>query len=142
MGSESEILTLYVEVYPRAKLGNRKVQHQFLDQLASMPGLRDCKTVHYGLYLSQNRRMNRARRSVRCMIAACTIFVLWCKGPAVKQTDIAQQVRINLLGKRPSYSAVFLAKLLMTQAHFRLPGRALNDALNEIKTYMGIVLCD
>jgi DDE family transposase len=29
-------LTLYEEVHPRSKLGNRKVQHRFLDRLASM----------------------------------------------------------------------------------------------------------
>ena len=29
-------LTLYEEVHPRSKLGNRKIQHQFLDQLALM----------------------------------------------------------------------------------------------------------
>lgn len=33
-------LTLYEEVHPQSKLGNRKVQHRFLDQLATMlPGL-------------------------------------------------------------------------------------------------------
>jgi hypothetical protein len=105
-------------------------------------GFRDCKAVHYGLCLSQNRRMNQSRRSVLCLIAACTIFVLWCIGTAGKQTDIAKQVRVNSSSNRPAYSVVFLAKLLMTQAHFRLPDRALNDALNEIKTYMGLVLCD
>jgi hypothetical protein len=29
-------LTLYEEVHPRSKLGNRKIQHQFLDRLATM----------------------------------------------------------------------------------------------------------
>jgi hypothetical protein len=33
-------LTLYEEVHPQSKLGNRKVQHQFLDKLAAM--LPDC----------------------------------------------------------------------------------------------------
>ncbi len=43
-------------------------------------GFRDCKSTHYGLCLSQNRHMNQYRRSVLCLIAACTIFVLWCIG--------------------------------------------------------------
>jgi hypothetical protein len=29
-------LTLYEEIHPRSKLGNRKVQHRFLDRLAAM----------------------------------------------------------------------------------------------------------
>jgi hypothetical protein len=105
-------------------------------------GFRDCKAVHYGLCLSQNRRMNRSRRTVLCLIAACTIFVLWCIGTVGKQTDIAKQVRVNSSSKRPSYSVVFLAKLLIAQTHFRLPDRALTVALTEMETYMGTVLCD
>ncbi len=105
-------------------------------------GFRDCKAVHYGLCLSQNRRMNRTRRSVLCLIAACTIFVLWCIGTAGKETDIAKQVKVNSSSKRPSYSTVFLARLLITQSHFRLPDKALSAALNEIEIYMGTVLCD
>jgi len=105
-------------------------------------GFRDCKAVHYGLCLSQNRGMNRSRRSVLCLIAACTIFVLWCIGTSGKQTDIAKQVRVNSSSNRPPYSVVFLAKLLIAQAHFRLPDKVLSIALNEIETYMGAVLCD
>jgi len=41
-------------------------------------GFRDSKAVHYGLCLSQNCRMNPCRRSVLCLITACTIFVLQC----------------------------------------------------------------
>ena len=105
-------------------------------------GFRDCKSVHYGLSLSQNRRMSEYRCSVLCLIAACAIFVLWCIGTAGKQTDIAKQVRVNSSSKRPSYSVIFLARLLLAQTQFRIPNSALYAALLEIKTYMEVVLCD
>jgi hypothetical protein len=105
-------------------------------------GFRDCKSVHYGLSLSQNRRMNEYRCSVLCLIAACAIFVLWCIGTAGKQTNMAKQVRVNSSSKRPSYSVIFLARLLIAQTQFRLPYSALYAALLEIKTYMETVLCD
>lgn len=105
-------------------------------------GFRDCKSVHYGLSLSQNRRMNEYRCSVLCLIAACTIFVLWCIGTAGKQSDIAKQVRVNSSSKRPSYSVIFLARLLLAQTQFRLPNSAIYAAFLEIKTYMETVLCD
>ena len=63
-------------------------------------GFRDCKSVHYGLCLSQNRRMNPYRRSVLCLIAACTVFALWCIGVAGQQTELAKQVRVNSSSKR------------------------------------------
>jgi len=104
-------------------------------------GFRDCKAVHYGLCLSQNRRMNRQRRAILCLIAACAIFVLWCIGIAGKQTPIAKQVRVNSSSKRESYSVIFLARLLLSQQHFRLPEKNIKDALNIIKPYMESVLC-
>jgi len=104
-------------------------------------GFRDCKSVHYGLSLSQNRRMSQDRRSVLCLIAACTIFVLWCVGVAGKQTDLARQVRVNSSSKRETYSNIFLAKLLLSHKRFKLLEKNITDALSTIKPYMESVLC-
>ena len=103
-------------------------------------GFRDCKAVHYGLGLSQKRRMNHYRRSVLCLIAACATFVLWCIGVAGKQCAIAKQVRVNSSSKRESYSVIFLARLLIAQQHFRLSDKAVKGALSHIKSYMELVL--
>ena len=105
-------------------------------------GFRDCKAVHYGLGLSQNRRMNQQRRTVLCLLAACATFVLWCVGVAGKHTTTAQQVKVNSTSKRAPYSVIFLARLLLAQEHFRLPEKAIKDALNHIKPYMELVLCE
>ena len=105
-------------------------------------GFRECKSVHYGLCLSQNRRMNQYRRSVLCLIAACTIFVLWCIGVAGQQTQLAKQVRVNSSSKRAPYSVIFLARLLIAQAHFRLPEKAITEALSQVKIYMESALCE
>jgi len=104
-------------------------------------GFRDCKSVHYGLGLSQNRRMNRQRRSVLCLIAACAVFMLWCIGVAAKHSALAKQVRVNSSSKRESYSVIFLARLLIAQTHFRLPEKAIKGALCNIKPYMESILC-
>ncbi|MFB3059135.1 MAG: IS4 family transposase [Gammaproteobacteria bacterium] len=104
-------------------------------------GFRDCKAVHYGLCLSQHRHMNLQRRSVLCLIAACAIFILWCVGVAGQRTQIAKQVRVNSSSKRTSYSTIFLARLLLTQSHFRLSNKAILNALSHINIYMESVLC-
>ena len=105
-------------------------------------GFRDCKSTHYGLRLSQNRRMTLERRSVLCLIAACAIFVLWCIGIASQKTDWVRQVRVSSSKNRSAYSVIFLARLLISQPHFRLPDRDQVGALDQVKTYMGSVLCD
>ena len=105
-------------------------------------GFRDCKSVHYGLGLSQHRRMSKPRRSVLCLLAALATFMLWCIGMAGKKTSIAKQVKVNSSSKRESYSVIFLARLLIAQAHFRLPEKAIKGALSHIKPYMELVLCE
>jgi len=104
-------------------------------------GFRDCKAVHYGLCLSQHRRMSLQRRSVLCLIAACAVFILWCVGVAGSQTEIAGQIRVNSSSKRKPYSTIFLARLLLSQSHFRLSNKAIMDSLNHINIYMRSVLC-
>jgi hypothetical protein len=94
-------------------------------------GFRDCKAVHYGLCLSQNRRMSKHRRTILCLLAACAIFILWCIGVAGKTTAIAKQVRVNSSSKREPYSAIFLARLLIAQAHFRLSEKSIRNSLNS-----------
>lgn len=104
-------------------------------------GFRDCKAVHYGFCLTQNRRMNKQRRTIMCLIAACALFVLWCVGLAGKETPMAKQVRVNSSSKRESYSVIFLAKLLIAQACFRITKNAADNALKQIRPYMESVLC-
>lgn len=105
-------------------------------------GFRDCKAVNYGLGLTRNRRMNLHRRSILCVLAALAIFVLWCIGIAGRATTKAKQVRVNSSSKREPYSAIFLARLLVTQKHFRLPRRAIEDAMSNIKPYTESILCE
>ena len=104
-------------------------------------GFRDCKAVHYGLGISQNRQMNKQRRTVLCLLAACATFILWCIGIAGKQTAIAKQVRVNSSSKREPYSAIFLARILIAQNHFRLPMKSIEGALQGINPYIESVLC-
>jgi hypothetical protein len=40
------------------------------------------------------------------------------------------------------YYSVFLARSLMAQEKFRLPDKAINEALNTIKPYMESVVCE
>lgn len=85
--------------------------------------------------------MNENRRAVLCLLASLATFILWCIGTAGKGSAIARQVRVNSSSKRAPYSDVFLARLLVSQKHFRLPDKAVSGALCNIKPYMESVLC-
>jgi len=82
----------------------RQIATIYRSRMQIEEGFRDCKAVHCGLCLSQNRRMNKQRRTVLCLLAACATFILWCIGVAGKQTAMARQVRVNSSSKREPYS--------------------------------------
>jgi len=104
-------------------------------------GFRDCKATHYGLGLSQNRGMKENRRSILCLLAALATFLLWCIGTAGRKTEIAKHVRVNSSSKSEPYSAIFLARLLISLRQFSLSEEEIIDAVKEIKPYMETVLC-
>ena len=103
-------------------------------------GFRDCKAVHYGLSLSQNRTMKENRRSILCLLATLATFLLWCIGTAGRKTQMAKQVRVNSSSKHEPYSVIFLARLLLPLRQFRLSEKAIKGALDEIKLYMETIL--
>lgn len=104
-------------------------------------GFRDCKAVNYGLGLSQNSQMNRNRRAVLCLLVSLATFILWCIGTVGKTMDMARRVRVNSSSKRSPYSVIFLARLLIAQKYFRMPDKAITNALSKIETYTESVLC-
>lgn len=104
-------------------------------------GFRDHKATHYGLGISQHRRMSVERRAVLCLLATLAHFVLWCVGTAGKDTAQARQVRVNSSSKRAPYSVIFLARLLIAQKYFRLPDKEIKASLNKIKANVESVLC-
>ena len=104
-------------------------------------GFRDHKSTHYGLGMSQHRKIGEKRRAVLCLLATLAHFVLWCVGTAGKETDRARQVRVNSSSKRAPYSTIFLARLLIAQKHFRLPDREIKASLGKIRMHAEAVLC-
>lgn len=104
-------------------------------------GFRDHKSTHYGLGMSQHRKIPEKRRAVLCLLATLAHFVLWCVGTAGKETAQARQVRVNSSSKRAPYSTIFLARLLIAQKHFRLPDKEIKASLGKIKIHAEAVLC-
>ena len=87
----------------------------------------------------QTNASAKACRSLpHCSLRHLCALVYWNRRP---ETQWAKQIRVNSSSKRLRYSAIFLARLLIAQPHFRLPDKNQINALGQIKTYMESVLC-
>lgn len=104
-------------------------------------GFRDTKSDPYGLGLAKATRISSQRRAILLLIAALAIFVLWCIGTAVKALSLAKQVRVNSSSKRPAYSVIFLARLLLQHSTCQITHNQMQQSLMTIKLYMNDVLC-
>ena len=118
----------------------RQVVKLYQTRMQIEESFRDCKATHYGLGLSQNRRMKENRRAMLCLLAALALFLLWCIGMAGRKTNMAKQVRVNSSSKREPYSVIYLARLLIPLRKFRVSETTIKESLKEIKPYMEAVL--
>lgn len=110
----------------------KKLVKLYRSRMQIEESFRDCKSVHYGLGLSQYPKMNRQRRSILCLLAACALFILWCIGTAKKNSELAKQVRVNSSSKREPYSVIFLAHLLLTQRRFRITTKEFMGSIKKV----------
>lgn len=69
-------------------------------------GFRDCKSVHYGFGLSQNRFMNIYRRTVTCLLIV-SYLICGVSATAGKDTGLTKQVRVTSSIERLNYSVIF-----------------------------------
>ncbi len=84
-------------------------------------GFRDTKSVHYGLDLARESRIEAERRANLLLIAALIIFALWLVGLSIKGSATERQIRVNSSSKHSPYSVIFLGKIACCYVSFEIP---------------------
>jgi hypothetical protein len=74
-------------------------------------GLRDTKSMHYGLDFTNESQIEAERRANLLLIAALIIFALWLTGICLKGTDIELHIKVNSSQDHSPYSVIFLARI-------------------------------
>lgn len=121
----------------------RQIVKLYRTRMQIEEGFRDTKSDPYGLGLAKATRINPQRRAILLLIAALAIWVLWCIGIAAKGLPLAKQIRVNSSSKKPAYSVIFLARLLLQHSTFQITQHQMQQSLITIKLYMDdVVLCD
>ena len=91
-------------------------------------GLRDTKSMHYGLDFTSGSRIEAERRANLLLIAALIIFALWLTGICLKGTDIERHIKVNSGQGRSPYSVIFLARIACRYVVFELSASMLEQA--------------
>ena len=84
-------------------------------------GFRDTKSVHYGLDLARESRIEAEHRANLLLIAALIIFALWLVGLSIKGSATERQIRVNSSSKHSPYSVIFLGKIACCYVSFEIP---------------------
>ena len=95
---------------------------------------RDTKSIHYGMDLSGDSRMEQERKANLLLIAALTLFALWLIGLSLKGSATERQIRVNSGQNRSPYSVIFLARIACRYMIFVLPDdywKIAQELLNE-----------
>ena len=94
-------------------------------------GFRDSKSARYGLSLSGQSGMHIERRTILCLIATCTAWLLWCIGTIMRGSEIFRHLKVNSSSRRESYSVLFLARLVMTRRRVQISQRQITATLQR-----------
>jgi hypothetical protein len=103
-------------------------------------GFRDTKSVAYGLGIANGRHTTLARAANLLLIAALASFLLWVIGCLAEARDWRRRVTVSSSSKSPTYSPIFLARLLVQFTRNRLPLSCLDDAARMARQYNQSVL--
>lgn len=103
-------------------------------------GFRDTKSNHFGLGVCAMGRIGMARRAILLLITALTIFLLWIVGAIIATGELARRERVNSSSKSASYSAIFMARLLMKRYRLKISKKQYEKAMAQIKHYISEVL--
>ena len=103
-------------------------------------GFRDSKSSTFGLGVCALGRIGAARRAILLLIAALSIFLLWIVGTIAETSELARRERVNSSSKSASYSAIFMARLLMKRHRLKISKMQYGNALAQIKHYISEVL--
>ncbi|MGH8225571.1 MAG: hypothetical protein ACRER1_05425, partial [Gammaproteobacteria bacterium] len=97
---------------------------------------RDTKSLAYGLGIANGRYTSFERAANLLLIAALASFALWMIGCLARARHWEQAVRVNSSSQSASYSAPFLARLVIQHVHERLPRDCLDHADSLVTDYL------
>lgn len=103
---------------------------------------RDTKSDSYGLGIARENRTTMQRAGNLLLIAALATLMLWANGAFAIRQKLEWLVLPNSSSKRPSYSVIYIARLLIIYARLKLPTSCINKTQTLIRVYTEAILCD
>lgn len=113
-----------------------KIVRMYKTRMQIEEGFRDTKSVAFGLGIANGRHTSQQRATNLLLIAALASFVLWLIGCMAKARRWDHVVRVNSSSRTPSYSVMFLARLVIAHVHERLPSLCLDDPGAQVADYL------
>lgn len=102
---------------------------------------RDTKSASYGLGVARENRTTPKRAENLLLIAALATVVLWANGAFAIAQNLHRLVSVNSSSKRPSYSVICTARLLIKYTRLKLPASCINKTQRHIQRYTHELLC-
>jgi hypothetical protein len=102
---------------------------------------RDTKSASYGLGVARENRTTLKRAENLLLISALATVILWANGAFAIAQKLHRLVSVNSSSKRPSYSVIYTARLLIKYTRLKLPASCINKTQRHIQRYTQELLC-
>jgi hypothetical protein len=117
----------------------KRIVRLYKTRMQCEENFRDTKSSLYGLGIVRGRNTSFHRAANLLLIAALAAFVVWLIGCLARARGWERRVRVNSSSRTASYSALFLARLVIRHVHERLPLCCLDEAGTLTANYLATV---
>lgn len=113
----------------------KKVVQLYRYRMQIEEGFRDTKNQQYGLGLAQAKSRSAKRYDNLLLVAAITLYLLWCIGKAAVDKKYHYHLQANTIRHRAVLSNIFIAMQIINDKRYPIKNKELRIVLKQISQF-------
>jgi len=126
---------LLISSLPEGMSAPKKVVNLYRYRMQIEEGFRDTKNQQYGLGLAQAKSTTPERYNNLLLIAALSLFLLWCMGKVAVDRKYHHQLQANTVRTYNVLSMIYLAIQIINDKRYKIKKKEFKIVINNISSY-------
>lgn len=126
---------LLVSHLPEHLSAPKKVIQLYRYRMQIEEGFRDTKNQQYGIGLAQAKSKSAKRYNNLLLIAALTLFLLWCIGQAAINNKYHYRLQANTTRHKAVLSCIYIAIQIVNDKRYKIKKKELQNIFNNISEF-------
>ncbi len=126
---------LLVSSLPESLNTAKKVVRLYRYRMQIEEGFRDTKNQQYGIGLAQAKSRSAKRYNNLLLVAALTLFLLWCIGKIAVDKKYHHQLQANTIRHKTVLSNIYIAIQIINDKRYKIKKKELQTVFDQISQF-------